>query len=85
MTPAATVGRGRLVAFRIVAGIFGTLTVLSNILFTFPVLSNESDRVHAFHELGAFAPFILFLFVGLALIVLAIHPDDVVRAEVRSG
>ena len=75
-----TVSRGRLIAFRVIAGIFGAVVVIANIAFTMPVFTDQSEKVHSFHDLGAF-PASTFL-IGFPLIVLAIRPNDVVALRV---
>ena len=77
---APTVSHGRMLAFRIVAGVFGALTLLLTIGGAFPVLFNEPDKVHSFHVLGALPVYVLL--TGLPLVVLAIRPMDVVALRV---
>ena len=73
-------GHGKLIAFRIVAGLFGALTILLTIGGAFPVLANEPDKVHSFHVFGALPVFVLL--TGLPLVVLAMRPMDVVALRV---
>jgi energy-converting hydrogenase Eha subunit A len=75
-----TGSRGRTIAFRVVAGIFGAIVVISNIVFTVPVFTDESEKVHSFHVLGVFP--MSTLLIGFPLIVLAIRPNDVVALRV---
>jgi hypothetical protein len=79
-TPTPEAGRGRVMAFRIVAGIFGVLLMLTNAAFGLSSLFDEKEKVHSFHNLGPF--FIYTLLVGVPLIVLAIRPTDVVALRV---
>src|SRR5262245_27916945 len=75
-----TVSRGRLLAFRIIAGVFGALTILLTVGGAIPVLTNEHDKVHSFHVMGALPVYVLL--TGLPLVVLAIRPMDVVALRV---
>lgn len=77
---APTVSHGRLLAFRIVAGVFGALMLLLTIGGAFPVLSNEPDKVHSFHVLASLPVYVLLL--GLPLVALAMRPMDVVALRV---
>ena len=79
-TSAPTAGRGRVLAFRIVAGIFGALLILLNASFGLSPLFNEADKVHSFHQIGPL--FFYTLLIGLPLIMLAIHPADVTALRV---
>ena len=75
-TSGPTVGRGRVRAFRIVAGLFGALSIVANAAFGLGTLFDQTMKVHTFHLLVQF--FIYTLLVGVPLIALAIHPIDVV-------
>jgi hypothetical protein len=77
---APTVSRGRLLAFRIIAGLFGVLTLLVTIGSAIPVLTTEKDKVHSFHVLGSLPVYVLL--TGLPLVVLAMRPMDVVALRV---
>jgi len=75
-TSRPTAGRGRVLAFRIVAGVFGALSLLANAAYGLGTLFDETMKVHSFHLLGPF--FIYSLLVSVPLIALAIRPTDVV-------
>lgn len=75
-----TVSRGKVLAFRIIAGIFGALTIVLTVGGAVPVLTNEHDKVHSFHVIGALPVYVLL--TGLPLVVLAIRPMDVVALRV---
>ena len=75
-----SVSRGRVLAFRIVAGVFGALTILITIGGAIPVLTNGPDKVHSFHVLGSLPVYVLL--TGLPLVVLAMRPMDVVALRV---
>jgi hypothetical protein len=75
-----TTGGGRIVAIRIIAGLFGALWIVSTIAFSVPVFTNEEDKVHSFHLLGS-AP-VYILLTGLAMIVLVFRPADVLALRV---
>jgi hypothetical protein len=68
--------RGRVVTFRVAAGLFGALALISNLLFMAEPLATEAERHHAFHVLASFAGG--GLLVGLPLIALAIRPEQIV-------
>ena len=76
----ATVSRGRVLAFRIIAGILAVFVIVSNIAFSVPQFFSETDKVHSFHDLAAMPAFLILL--GFALIVMALRPDDVVALRV---
>lgn len=65
----------KLIAFRIIAGLFGALSIVSSILFAIPALTDEEDKAHSFHVLGALPVFVLI--TGLAMVVLVYRPTDV--------
>ena len=75
-----TASHGRTLAFRILAGLFGAIAILSNVAFSISVFTDDTEKVHSFHDLGAF-PSYVFL-IGFALVVLAIRPTDVVALRV---
>jgi len=75
-----TAGRGRVIAFRIVAAIFGVILIISNAAFGLSSLFDDTQKVHSFHNLAPF--FIYTLLVAVPLIVLAIRPTDVVALRV---
>ncbi len=75
-----TVSRGRLLAFRIIAGIFGVFVIVSNIGFSLSAFTNEADKIHSFHALASFPSFLILM--GFALVVMALRPDDVVALRV---
>jgi hypothetical protein len=74
------VGGPKLMAFRIIAGVFGALTILVTIGSAIPVLTNDEDKVHSFHVLGSLPVYVLL--TGLPLVVLALRPSDVVALRV---
>jgi|1186.fasta_scaffold01281_3 hypothetical protein len=78
-----TVSHGRVLAFRIVAGVFGTLTLLLTIGGAISVLTTEKDKIHSFHVLGSLPVYVLL--TSLPLIVLAMRPMDVVALRVAWG
>ena len=75
-----TVSRGRVLAFRIIAGVLAVFVIVSNIAFSVPQFFSETDKVHSFHDLAAMPAFLILL--GFALIVMALRPDDVVALRV---
>ncbi len=75
-----TASHGRTLAFRILAGLFGAIAILSNVAFSISVFTDDTEKVHSFHDLGAF-PSYVFL-IGFAMVVLAIRPTDVVALRV---
>jgi hypothetical protein len=77
---AVTVGGARVVAIRIIAGLFAALSILSTVAFAVPVFTNEEDKIHSFHILGSAPAFILL--TGLAMVVLVLRPADVVALRV---
>jgi len=79
-TTTASVGRGRLLAFRIIAGVLGALLALSSLAYTLPPLWDEEQKVHSFHNFGPLPVWILLL--ALPLITLSIRPNDVVALRV---
>jgi hypothetical protein len=80
---APTVSHGRVLAFRIIAGVFGALTLLLTIGGAVSVLTTEKDKVHSFHVLGSLPVYVLL--TSLPLIVLAMRPMDVVALRVAWG
>jgi energy-coupling factor transporter transmembrane protein EcfT len=77
-TPA--VARGRVLAYRIVAGVFGAFVIISNVAFSVPQFFSDTDKVHSFHDLASMPAFLVLL--GFALIVMMLRPDDVVALRV---
>jgi hypothetical protein len=75
-----TVSRGRLLAFRSIAGVFGLVVIVSGLVFTLPAFFSEQDKVHSFHDLAS-EPSLLVL-IGFALVVMVLRPDDVVALRV---
>jgi energy-coupling factor transporter transmembrane protein EcfT len=75
-----TVARGRVLAYRIVAGVFGAFVIISNIAFAVPQFFSDTDKVHSFHDLASMPAFLVLL--GFALIVMMLRPDDVVALRV---
>jgi hypothetical protein len=71
---------GKVVAFRIIAGLFGALSIVSTIVFAMPVFTDEKDKIHSFHVLGSAPVFILL--TGLAMVVLTFRPTDVLALQV---
>jgi hypothetical protein len=76
----ASVPGPKLIAFRIIAGLFGALSIISSIAFAIPALTNEEDKVHSFHVLGSLPVFVLV--TGLAMVVLALRPTDVTALRI---
>jgi hypothetical protein len=72
--------RGTTIAFRIVAGLFAALWILSTLRFSIVVFTDEREKVHSFHSLGVFPTYVFLL--GFALVILAIQPSDVVALRV---
>jgi hypothetical protein len=77
--PAAP-SKGMTIAFRVVAGLFGALNIVAIVLFTIPVFTDDTEKVHSFHNLGSF-PALVFL-LGFSSVVLAIRPTDVVALRI---
>jgi len=77
---APTVSRGRVLAYRIIAGIFGVFIIISNLAFSVPQFFSATDKVHSFHDLASMPAFLILL--GVALIVIMLRPDDVVALRV---
>ena len=77
---APTVSRGRVLAYRIIAGIFGVFIIISNLAFSVPQFFSATDKVHSFHDLASMPAFLVLL--GFALIVMMLRPDDVVALRV---
>jgi energy-coupling factor transporter transmembrane protein EcfT len=77
---APTVSRGRLLAYRIIAGVFGVFVIISNLAFSVPQFFSDTDKVHSFHDLASMPAFLILL--GFALIVMMLRPDDVVALRV---
>jgi hypothetical protein len=78
--PRAVVAGPKLIAFRIIAGLFGALSVISSIAFAIPVFTNEEDKIHSFHILGSLPMFVLV--TGLAMVVLALRPANVTALRI---
>jgi hypothetical protein len=70
----------KVLAFRIVAGVFGVLSILLTLGSAISVLTTEKDKVHSFHVLGSLPVYVLL--TGLPLVVLAMRPLDVVALRV---
>jgi len=77
---APTVSRGRVLAYRIIAGIFGVFIIISNLAFSVPQFFSATDKVHSFHDLASMPAFLILL--GVALIVMMLRADDVVALRV---
>ena len=77
---APTVSRGRVLAYRIIAGIFGVFIIISNLAFSVPQFFSATDKVHSFHDLASMPAFLILL--GVALIVTMLRADDVVALRV---
>jgi hypothetical protein len=77
---APTVSRGRELAYRIIAGIFGVFIIISNLAFSVPQFFSATDKVHSFHDLASMPAFLVLL--GVALIVMMLRADDVVALRV---
>jgi hypothetical protein len=78
--PSVAVPGPKLIAFRIIAGLFGALSIISSIAFAIPVFTNEEDKIHSFHILGSLPVFVLV--TGVAMVVLVIRPTDVVALRI---
>jgi hypothetical protein len=70
----------KVIAFRIIAGLFGALTIVVTVGSAIPVLTNETDKVHSFHVLASLPVYVLL--TGLPLVILALRPLDVVAIRV---
>ena len=70
-----TVGRGRLVAFRVLAGIGGALLTVSSIAFAISSFVNEDERMHVVHNIAGICGFVLLM--GVPLLLLAWRPRQV--------
>jgi energy-coupling factor transporter transmembrane protein EcfT len=77
---APTVSRGRVLAYRIVAGLVGAFFILTSLGFSVPQFFSAADKVHSFHDLATMPAFLVLL--GFALIVMVLRPDDVVALRV---
>jgi hypothetical protein len=77
---ARAVGGAKVIAFRIIAGLFGALSVISTIVFAVPVFTDDEDKIHSFHILGSAPVFVLL--TGLAMFVLVLRPTDVLALRV---
>ncbi len=77
-SPAAS--RGRVLAYRIIAGMFGVFVLISNVAFSVPQFFSATDKIHSFHDLASMPAFLILL--GFALIVMMLRPDDVVALRV---
>ena len=77
---APTVSRGRVLAYRIIAGVVGLFFILSGLAFSVPQFFSTTDKVHSFHDLATMPAFLVLL--GFALIVMMLRPDDVVALRV---
>lgn len=62
-----TVSRGRTIAFRALAGLFGLVTVVFSIPFAVSSLTDEQEKIHAFHSIGSGMAFAIVFGVGLLL------------------
>jgi hypothetical protein len=78
--PRAVVPGPKLIVFRVIAALFGALSIFSSIAFAIPVLTNEEDKVHSFHLLGSLPMFVLV--TGLAMVVLVLRPTDVTALRI---
>ena len=63
-----TASHGRTLAFRILAGLFGAIAILSNVAFSISVFTDGAEKVHSFHDLGSFPSYGDLL--GCAMVVL---------------
>jgi len=59
--------RGRSIAFRILSGLFGLVTLVFTVPFVIASLTDEQEKIHAFHNIGAGLAFSIVLGVGLLL------------------
>jgi hypothetical protein len=75
-----TASRGRVLAYRIIAGILGVFVIISNLAFSVPQFFDATDKVHSFHDLASMPAFMILL--GVALIVMMLRADDVVALRV---
>jgi len=80
VTTTASVGRRRLLAFRFIAGVLGSLLALTYLAYTLPALTDDKEKVHSFHNFGPLPVWILLL--ALPLVTLAIRPSDVVALRI---
>ena len=68
--------RGRTIAFRIVAGLLGLATVVLSVPFAVGSLTDEQEKIHAFHNIGAgMASGIVF---GVGLLLAAWKPWEMI-------
>ena len=77
---APTASRGMTIAFRILAGLIGGITMITTVLSTIPVFTETKDKVHSFHDIGAMPAYMFLL--SFPLVILAIHPADVVALRI---
>jgi len=77
---APTVSRGRVLAYRIIAGIFGVFIIVSDLAFSVPQFFSDTEKIHSFHDLSSMPAFLVLL--GVALIVMMLRHDDVVALRV---
>jgi hypothetical protein len=59
--------RGRTLGFRMLSALFGLVTVLFTVPFVIASLTDEQEKIHAFHNIGAGLAFSIVLGVGLLL------------------
>jgi hypothetical protein len=69
------VGHGRLVAFRVIAGIGGAFLTVSSIVFAVLSFVEADERMHVVHNIGALCGFVLLM--GVPLLLLAWRPRKV--------
>jgi hypothetical protein len=69
------VGHGRLVAFRVLAGIGGALLTVSSFAFAVPSFVEQDERMHVVHNIGGLCGFVLLM--GVPLLLLAWRPRQV--------
>jgi hypothetical protein len=75
MSTEPVVGHGRLVAFRVLAGVGGALLALSWIAFAVPSFLDEDERIHVVHNIGGLCSYVLLM--GVPLMLLAWRPRQV--------
>jgi hypothetical protein len=57
--------RGRLTAFRVIAGIGGALATVSNVIFAIPSFVDEDKKIHVVHNIAGLSSFVLLMGVPL--------------------
>src|SRR3990172_1038898 len=70
--------RGRTIAFRILAAFFGFVTLAFSVPFMFASLTDEEQKIHAFHNIGDGLAFSIV--VGVTLLLAAWKPAQMLAA-----